>query len=150
MRDRAGDMELLIRHTLARVNEDGEGQPGSWPKRLSPDARRLLCNHVWPGNMRELINTITRASVFAMGKTIGVQEIRRAMLQPTVTQPKILHRPLGPGLDLSELMAEVARHYLQRAMEQTQGKKAKASKLLGFSNYQTMNNWLKKYKVPSG
>ena len=59
----------------------------------------------------------------------------------------ILNRPLDSGLGLEDLMASVARHYLQRALEQTKGNKTQAAALLGFRNYQTLTNWMEKYEV---
>jgi transcriptional regulator with PAS, ATPase and Fis domain len=44
-------------------------------------------------------------------------------------------------------MVTVARHYLQRALEQTKRNKTQAAALLGFRNYQTLNNWMEKYEV---
>jgi hypothetical protein len=46
-----------------------------------------------------------------------------------------------------ELLEEVRRHYLSRAMEEAGGKLTQAYKLVGFPNYQTFSNWLKKTGV---
>ena len=54
---------------------------------------------------------------------------------------------MSDGIDLPELMEELAQHYLKRAIAEANGNKTKAAKLLGFSNYQTFTNWLKKYRV---
>jgi transcriptional regulator with PAS, ATPase and Fis domain len=45
------------------------------------------------------------------------------------------------------LLAEVATHYLKRALTEAQGSKTEAAKLLGLPSYQTLANWLKKYDV---
>jgi hypothetical protein len=47
-------------------------------------------------------------------------------------------------------MRHVAQSYLKRAHDQAHGKKVEAARLLGFSNYQTFSNWMKKYKVEEG
>lgn len=59
----------------------------------------------------------------------------------------ILDRPLGHGLNLQVLMTTVARHYLQRAMDEAHGNKTAAAQLVGLPSYQTLTNWLKKYQV---
>ena len=41
----------------------------------------------------------------------------------------------------------MARHYLQRALEETQGNKTRAAEMLGFASYQKLNYWLEKYEV---
>ena len=59
----------------------------------------------------------------------------------------ILNRPLGNGLDLKELLAEVAQHYLKRALNETNNNKTEASKIIGLANYQTFTNWMEKYDI---
>ena len=59
----------------------------------------------------------------------------------------ILDRPLGDGLNLLDLLASVARHYLVRALDEAQGNKTQAARLVGLSSYQTFTNWLGKYDV---
>jgi DNA-binding NtrC family response regulator len=59
----------------------------------------------------------------------------------------VLGRPLEQGISLPDLMASVARHYLERAMAQAHGNKSEASRLLGLGSYQTLSNWLQKYGV---
>ena len=51
----------------------------------------------------------------------------------------------GKSDDLPELLAEVARHYLSRAMEVAHGNKTRAAAMLGLPSYQTLTNWLEKY-----
>lgn len=147
LRERTGGLERLIRHTLARLNRDGADQPGIWPKELTQEASRLLCNHTWPGNMRELINTLTRATVFTMEEEITAEEVRLAMLQPTVATAKILDRPLIDGFSLDELLADVGRHYIARALEQTAGNKTDAARLIGIKSHQTLSNRMERYKM---
>ena len=60
---------------------------------------------------------------------------------------RALGRDIEVGVNLEVLMAEVARHYLQRALEQTKGNKTQAAGLLGFKSYQTLTNWLGRYGV---
>ena len=55
----------------------------------------------------------------------------------------ILHRSIDDGIDLDEIQNEVERHYLKRAMELAANNKTQAARLLGFKNYQTLDNRLK-------
>ena len=57
----------------------------------------------------------------------------------------ILDRPLGEGLQLQGILAEVASHYLKRALREAGGNKSRAARLLGLAIYQTFDNWMKKY-----
>ncbi|WP_419620842.1 hypothetical protein [Thiolapillus sp.] len=106
--------------------------------------------YVWPGNIRELTNTLTRAAVWSAGSTITGQDIAEALLElPTTTDTgdDILNRPIEDGVDLPSLIQEVASHYLRRSLDVTAGNKSSAAKLVGLSSYQTLTNWLQKYGV---
>jgi len=49
------------------------------------------------------------------------------------------------GIDLSKILADVARHYLHQAISESDGNRSEAARLLGLGSYQTFNNWLKRY-----
>src|SRR5690606_9176401 len=72
LRDRAGDLGLLIDHFFADAQRELADQPGFTPRRLTPAARNLLLQHAWPGNARELKNTLLRAALWAEGPTVGI------------------------------------------------------------------------------
>jgi len=57
---------------------------------------------------------------------------------------KVMDRPLRKGFDLQELLDEVARHYVVRAMHQVGHRKKQAAEVLGFANYQTLGNWMQR------
>jgi DNA-binding NtrC family response regulator len=107
-----------------------------------------MLEHPWPGNVRELLNTLLRATVWSDGDQISTDVMRAAILEPTSLTGRssgILNQPLEEGFSLEKIMAEVARHYLIRAVKDAHGSKTKAAKLVGLSNYQTLTNWMKKY-----
>ncbi len=148
LRDRSGDVGLLVDEFLEHVNRDARGEPGYREKKLSAGARNLLLAHSWPGNVRELVLTIKRAAIWSEGETITAEDVREALLEvPSSRRIEVLGRPLGPALKLPELLAEVARHYLQRALEESGGNKTRAAGLVGLPSYQTLTNWLERYRV---
>jgi transcriptional regulator with PAS, ATPase and Fis domain len=150
LRERQGDLNPLIDGALNRLNEESSRLPNWRHKKLSAGARNLLLRHTWPGNVRELVNTLSRAAIWTADETIQTEDIREALLPVTKGQSAIetiLNRPLGNELQLPELLAEVATHYLKRALTEAQGSKTEAAKLLGLPSYQTLANWLKKYDV---
>ena len=147
LRERRDDLPLLIDHLLALVNREGREQPGYLEKRLSVGARKLLLAHPWPGNVRELQNTLTRAAIWTPEATLKAEDIRDVLL-PATAEPgtgTVLGRPLGDGLNLPEILAAVARHYLQRALDEAQGNNTQAARLVGLPSYQTFINWTKRY-----
>lgn len=150
LRERQGDIDALIDGLLQRINEQSLDEPCFQTKTIAPDAKRLLGQQTWPGNVRELENTLRRAAVWSDKQEISEDDIRDALL-PVAANPAsdaILNRPLEHGIDLPELMGEVARHYLERALQHANGNKSRATELLGLPSYQTLTNWLRKHKVP--
>jgi len=147
LRERGADLGLLVDHLLAQVNRESTSEPGYQQKRLSAAARNLLLAHPWPGNIRELLNTLRRAAIWSDGTTIGLEDVRDALLPTKIATPArdVLGRPLGNGFELPSLLHEVARHYLSRAMEDAQGNKRRAAELVGLPSYQTLTNWLSRH-----
>ncbi|WP_018952680.1 sigma-54 interaction domain-containing protein [Thioalkalivibrio sulfidiphilus] len=146
LREREGDLSLLIDALLAAINAEAATQPGFQHKKLSAGARNLLLQHSWPGNVRELHNTLTRATIWAPGGEITAQDVAEALAVTVAPKTEtILGRPLETGISLPDILADVARHYLERALAQTHGNKSKAARLLGLGSYQTLTNWLQKY-----
>lgn len=148
LRERSEDLGLLIDWLLDKINAEYKGQIGYESKKLSVGARNLLLEHPWPGNVRELSNTLRRALIWSDGQTLTAEDIRDALLQfSSLTTGEILNRPLGKGLDIQQLLGDVARHYLQRAMDESGGNKTRAAELIGLPSYQTLTNWLTRYKL---
>ncbi|WP_437802513.1 sigma-54 interaction domain-containing protein [Sorangium sp. So ce693] len=148
LREREGDIGLLLQRLLDKLNADMAAQSGVH-KKLSAGARNILLQHHWPGNVRELEATLLRAFVWSKGPSIEESEAREALVGVPAagSGPEVLGRPLGDGFRLADLLGDVARHYLARAMVEAQGNKTKAASLVGLSNYQTLKNWLEKYGV---
>lgn len=146
LRERQGDAGLLIDKLLAQVNAElGSAKPFL----LSPGAHALLLAHSWPGNVRELLNTLHRVAAWCEDSTISAAEMREAILPARMSKPELENygAPLAEGFSLPDILAGISKKYLEKGMKQAGGNKTKASKLLGFPNYQTLDNWLKKYGV---
>ncbi len=99
LRERVDDIPLLADHFLAR----GERDSGA-TRRLSPEARDLIRAYSWPGNVRQLENTLKRLLV-----TSAEPEIARAEVEAVLgSQPAL--EPLRGGGEGEKLSASVARH----------------------------------------
>lgn len=146
LRQREGDLNMLIDSMLASINEQALSQPGYKHKKLDVAARNLLIQHSWPGNVRELHNTLLRASIWAVGDKITAQDVAESLAVTVASKADtILGRPLDQAISLPEIIGDVACHYLERAIAQTHGNKSEAARLLGIGSYQTLSNWLQKY-----
>lgn len=153
LRERKGDLNPIIDHILESINKRFEGKLDWKHKIISVRARNLMLQYPWPGNIRELINTLTRAMVWTPGEIINEEDIRESLLPipaKVEIKGKILDRSLESGINLPELMREVAEHYLRRSLKEAKGNKTKAAELVGLPSYQTLTNWLRRYGVDDG
>ncbi len=99
LRERVEDIPLLADHFLARAERDGLGA-----RRLSNEAKSLVRAYAWPGNVRQLENTIRRLVV-----TSPEEEITRSEVEFVLgNQPAI--EPLRQGGEGEKLSAAIARH----------------------------------------
>jgi two-component system nitrogen regulation response regulator GlnG len=99
LRERVDDIPLLAEHFLARGERDFAAL-----RRLAPDARDLVRAYSWPGNVRQLENTLRRLMV-----TSAEAEITRSEVEAVLgNQPAM--EPLKGGGEGEKLSASVAKH----------------------------------------
>ncbi len=140
LRDRREDIALIAGQLLDRINRDFALQePGYRPRRLSSSALEFVKKHCWPGNVRQLYNTLTQAAVMTDADVIDRRDVADAIAEvpgkPAVDPREV---PLGEGFSLEKHLEELQRHFLQRALEEAGGVKRRAAKLSGYRNYQTL------------
>ncbi len=125
LRERLGDLPLLIEHFIALFNEKlGRATPIAGINEAALEAMR---RYHWRGNVRELSNAIEQAFTFCHSDLIMLADLP-AVLAPgsTVTvERKTPDEPLN--------IADYQRGLVERALARTQGNKLKAAKLLGIS-----------------
>ena len=71
LRERREDIPLLLQFYLDKAAEELSVSA----KSLSPQALELLCNHDWPGNVREVVNVCRRMTVLAAGQEIVLEDV---------------------------------------------------------------------------
>ena len=99
LRERVDDIPLLAEHFLAKGERDLAAL-----RRLAPDARGLVRAYSWPGNVRQLENTLRRLMV-----TSAEAEITRSEVEAVLgNQPAM--EPLKGGGEGEKLSASVAKH----------------------------------------
>ncbi len=147
LRERAEDIELLIDHFLAQINSEGQGGPEAKRKSISADAKKVLINHPWPGNIRELYHTLLRAVIWTPGAVISADDARTALLETPAPKTNRFEQPITQDFDLERLLDEVKRHYVGQALRISGGNKSAAARLLGLASHQTLNNWLKRLRL---
>ena len=125
LRERRGDLAVLVQHFLRRFTPAGSQPPG-----LSPRAWALIAEYPFPGNVRELEHALEHAVVLARGKDIDVEHLPVDIAGP-VAHPA--RSGVATFLPLQTAGKEFERAYLQRALHLSEGKKARAAELLGIS-----------------
>ncbi len=151
LRARTGEIEALARRFVALA----AAQNGmSVPPELSPEALGLLRRYAWPGNIRELRNTMDRAVLLAWDGPILAEHLpveKMAMVVPcppsSVPSREAAGRPSPvPGaIGLAKDAAE--RGYILDALERCNGNQAQAASLLGISR-RTLINKLERHGLP--
>lgn len=132
LRERDGDVLLLARHYIEKVNLRRGGMK---LRGLLPEVERIFRNYNWTGNVRELRNVIERASILEDGEFVTVTHLPADLLQtPTPSGRGSLPTFMLPadGIPLESVEAELAR----QAVERTGGNLTRAAKLLDISRDQ--------------
>ncbi len=131
LRERKQDVLPLAGHFLERfAMETGKKVPG-----ISREARRLLLNHPWEGNVRELQNVIERAVILSRGELITSAHLFSGLAEGKASFPPTGHDSSGPvqlpedGLDLEQLEISLLRQALKKA----RNNKTQAASLLGLT-----------------
>jgi DNA-binding NtrC family response regulator len=129
LRERKDDIEVLADHFARKYGSGGDTT-------VPAAAVQLLSSYSWPGNVRELENVIHRA--FAL----------RGQLK--IVPGDLFDQPIGAGdgleLQAGYSVSEMERKLILATLEQTNGNRTHAAKLLGIS-LRTLRNKLRDYRV---
>jgi transcriptional regulator with PAS, ATPase and Fis domain len=118
LRERSGDIPLLVDHVLARM----AGARGRDALEISPEAMSLLSEHGWPGNVRELENVLQFAFVKSRGERVGPEHLPAALAK---ARASIRLEPSKAKRLTEESVLE--------ALSETHGNRLQAAKRLGVS-----------------
>ena len=130
LRDRREDIPLLARHFVLKSCRNNNLPP----RTLTRDAVRVLMNHPWPGNIRQLENAIEHA----VAMTGAEKEIRAHALPDDIAQPGgALVMPTvaipDEGINFASVVSQLERELILKCLEKTGGNKRQAARLLNLS-----------------
>ncbi len=139
LRERKEDLPLLIDHFLKKYSELNQKKVLD----LSKEARTLLLRYSYPGNVRELENLIERAVVLCRG-TVITREDLPFHLQEGASEAQ--GRPSKQMKTLPEILEEVERDLILKALHQHQGIQTRAAESLGISE-RVLRYKMKRYGI---
>jgi len=134
LRERAGDIPLLVDHFLHKYSQKGHREMTG----ISSPALKMLNDYPWPGNVRELEHTIERILILEDG----------AIIQPEHL-PSFISQRQGEFQAFDEetyTLDELERRYIQYVLRRTKGRRQEAARILGI-NRKTLGNKIEKYKL---
>ncbi|HKL22041.1 MAG TPA: helix-turn-helix domain-containing protein, partial [Tichowtungia sp.] len=132
LRERTGDIPLLLKHYLDEFNrENGRDLEG-----FSAEALNLLSSYGWPGNVRELRNVVEQAVVLSRGKRIGVKDLPAHIRE---TGGDGATAPVGQGT-----LEELEKQAIAQALKAAGGNRTRAAEQLGISR-RTLHRKISEY-----
>jgi len=142
LRERSHDIPLLAQFFLKRFARK-TGRP---LKNFSPAALESLTTYQWPGNIRELQNTIERAVILSAGDVIHVPDIQLSALGNGPITATIPTAPAEPGDYQVISLDELEHRHIMATLDYTNWNKSQAAQLLGIER-STLDRKLKRYDV---
>jgi two-component system response regulator AtoC len=124
LRDRGGDIPLLVNYYVERYNREFRKRV----RALTPDALALLEQYRWPGNVRELRNAIERAMLLTDRELLGAEDFNTLSRSATVATFRL--PPEGVSLE------DVERQLVVQALTRCHGNLTRAGLLLGINRDQ--------------
>jgi len=132
LRERHEDIAPLAKLLLANIAQE-LGRPGLL---LSDEALKILLSYTWPGNIRELKNTLERAAILADNLQIVASDIR---LDSRTSRPAKRTKP-----DTIRPLSEVERDTIDSTLRAVDGNRRRAATLLGIGE-RTLYDKIKRY-----
>ncbi len=134
LRERVEDIPIVAQYLLEKVAADlSRGEI-----RLEPESFRALQSYSWPGNIRELRNVIERAVLLSEQRTISIKDLQFDGNSGSRTS----------YLDTNLTLSELERQYIERVLQEEQGRVEKAALRLGIPR-SSLYQKLKKYQRDS-
>jgi DNA-binding NtrC family response regulator len=130
LRERKGDIPLLIRHFLG---------PG-WE--IEAAAAEAMEHYYWPGNVRQLINAIERAKILADSEIIHLKDLPKEVVAP---KPESGFNG-SIAIELTDDLASIQRSKVVEVLRRLEGNKSKAARALGIDR-RKLYRLLEKYAI---
>ena len=135
LRERKEDIPQLVDNFLKKYNKRAKKNVRS----ISPAVKKALMEYDWPGNIRELENTIERAVVLSRGDVLELEDLVYHEIGSSLT----LLDPVGGNY---KTLDDIEREYIKLVLQNQYGNKSKTAKILGIDR-KTLLAKIKKYNL---
>jgi len=133
LRERKGDLKALAQHFLEKYSK----QMGKQVTKISSYAIDLLNKYDFPGNIRELENLMERSVALSNTNILLPDSLAMSVHKNRwiegVKDRRFDLDDVVKGVALDEILAEIERAYIKKALEESNGNKNQAAELLGIS-----------------
>jgi DNA-binding NtrC family response regulator len=135
LRERAGDIPLLIDTFLKRYNDAFQKDI----RGISPECVGIFQNYDWPGNVREIKNVIQRAVLVCSDTVLGVEHLPPRLLPEERDRPTV-------SFEMGTPLGEIEREMIVQALAYTGNNRKRAAEILGISR-RSLYNKLTKHRI---
>jgi DNA-binding NtrC family response regulator len=145
LRERRGDIALLVRHFVALH----AARLGRQAPRVAPEVHDVLHAYNFPGNVRELSHIIERGILLAREGVITGADLPPEVTQAWTAQASGKAGGLGSLADDWPTLAILERRYIDRVLSRTGGNKTRAAEVLGIDR-RTLNRMFARERAAEG
>jgi len=135
LRERKEDIPQLLKHFLQKYNQ----KLSKNIRGFTNEAKKAIMDYDWPGNIRELENTIERAVVLTRGDKVGLDDL--------------IYHGIGSSHSLAysvggrqKTLEEVEKEHIKSVLKSQHGNKSRTAKILGIDR-KTLYSKINKYKI---
>jgi two-component system, NtrC family, response regulator HydG len=135
LRERKEDIPQLLKHFLQKYNQ----KLSKDIRGFTNEAKKAIIDYDWPGNIRELENTIERAVVLTRGNKVGLDDL---IYHGIGSSRSMVHSVGGR----QKTLEEVEKEYIKSVLKSQHGNKSRTARILGIDR-KTLYSKIKKYKI---
>lgn len=126
LRERKSDIPMIALHLLDKIN----ARSGTL-RSLSPEALVRLQRHSWPGNIRDLENSLVKSVLYSRKKVLEADDL---MLSTIKGKDSLDYLPTPQaGFSLDEFLVSVRKQLMLKALDSAKGNQSEAARLLGIT-----------------
>ena len=129
LKERTGDIKDLCEHFIGKASRRYNKPLVS----ISESALKRIIAHNWPGNIRELENAMEHAVLIGMNDEIQVEDLPFFDEENAEGMVDFVRPLTDEGLNLQNTLRSIEAHYIQAALDYTDGNKNQAASLLGLN-----------------